>query len=100
MRRVSTLNLQEIVVVARDMMALLDLAQPVDQCEEPRAVLRALERDGDERGEPRADGVRIHDRGIAANDPLLLETPHPIGGRGASIPNDSPSAAQLSRPAT
>src|SRR5256885_15471331 len=71
--RTSAAHLEQVVVVAGDMVALLHLFERLDFLQESGTVHGPLERDGDEGGEDRADGLRVDEGGVAADEPALLK---------------------------
>ena len=74
MAGVGAADLEQVVVIAGDMVALLYFGEGRDTLEERPAVLRAPERDGDEGRQARADRLGIEERSIAADDPPLNDS--------------------------
>src|SRR5258708_35820694 len=73
-------DLEEVIVVTGNVMALDDLVHFGDGAEKRGAVAVAGERDGDIGGERVADRCRVYESGVAADDAALVELAAAIGG--------------------
>ncbi len=73
-------DLEEVIVVAGNVMALDDLVHFGDGAEKRGAVAVAGERDGDIGGERVAYRCRVYESGVPADDATLFELADAIGG--------------------
>jgi len=83
MQRTSGAHLEQVIVLARDMVTFRNFRHGLDSCEKARAMLRPLEPNGHKRRERVSGGGGIDQGGISSDHTPLLEAPHTVGrGRG------------------
>lgn len=81
--RAAATNLEEVIVVASDMVALGDSFDFPDGAEKGSALAMVGQGNGDESGERIAESSGVGQRGVTANGAMLFELAHAIGGGGS-----------------